>query len=71
MGCGKCIHYRYCFERRGICKEFKTREEVIADIERINQTYRAEAARNQSGVQEAPIAGDGDGQIHNSASVQL
>ena len=66
MGCGKCIHYRYCFERRGICKEFKTREEVIADIERINKAYRAEAARNQSGVQEAPETSDGDGAIHQS-----
>ena len=71
MQCSKCIHYRYCFERRGICKEFKTRKEVIADIERINKAYRTEAARTESGLQEAPIASDGDGAIYNSASVQL
>lgn len=71
MGCCKCIHYRYCFERRGICKEFKTRKEVIADIERINKAYRAEAANAEQRLQEAPLAGGGNGQIHNSASVQL
>ena len=71
MQCGKCIHYRYCFERRGICKEFKTKEEVIADIERINQAYRSRTANTEQGVQEAPETSDGHGQIHNSTSVQL
>ena len=69
--CRTCLHFRICMERRGRCAEYVTREEVQADIERINQAYRAEAAGNQSGVQEAPLASDGDGQIHNSTSVQL
>ena len=67
MQCRKCIHYRYCLERRGICTDYKTREEVQADIERINQAYRSEAARNQSGVQEAPETSDGDGAIYQGS----
>ena len=69
--CRTCLHFRSCLERRGRCSEFTDVREVRKDIERINQTYRAEAANAEQGVQEAPLAGDGDGQIHNSASVQL
>ena len=70
--CKQCIHFARCFERRGKCASYKTRKEVIAEIESINQKYGApRSTRTESGVQEAPLAGDGDGQIHNSASVQL
>ena len=69
--CRACLHFRICYERRGKCKEFITREEVQASIEHINQAYRHRAAETESGVQEAPETSDGYGQIHNSASVQL
>lgn len=72
MQCGKCIHYRYCFERRGICKEFKTRKEVIAEIESINQKYGApRSTRTESGVQEATEAGERIREVHQSATDQL
>lgn len=70
--CRTCLHFRICYERRGKCKEYLTKQEVVAEIESINQKYGApRSARTESGVQEASLAGDGDGQIHNSASVQL
>ena len=51
--------------------EYVTREEVQRQIEHINQAYRAEAANAEQGVQEKAETSDGDGAIHNSATVQL
>ena len=69
--CRACLHFRICYERRGKCKEFITREEVQEQIEYINQAYRARAANAEQGVQEAPLARDGDGQIHNGFTDEL
>ena len=71
MRCGECIHYRYCFERRGICKEFKTRKEVIADIERINKAYRSRTANTEQRVQEASETSERLREIHQDIAVQL
>jgi hypothetical protein len=47
----------HCFERRGKCASHKTRKEVIAEIERINQAYRHRTAETGAELQEAPEAG--------------
>jgi endonuclease IV len=64
--CKQCIHFAHCFERRGKCASYKTRKEVIADIERINKAYRTEAANAEQGVQEKAETSDGNGAIHQS-----
>lgn len=44
MECSDCIHYSYCMERRGFCREFKTLETIRREIIDINNAYKAEAA---------------------------
>ena len=56
--CKQCIHFAHCFERRGKCASHKTRKEVIAEIESINQKYGvARRSKTQSELQEAPQTG--------------
>ena len=69
--CRTCLHFRICYERRGKCKEFITREEVQEQIEHINQAYRAEAARNQSGLQEEAETSERLREVHQDIAVQL
>ena len=67
--CTRCAHFRGCLERRGRCTDYREIDdkEVARKIEHINQAYRTEAARNQSGVQEAPETSDGDGAIYQGS----
>ena len=69
--CRTCLHFRICMERTGKCAEYVTREEVQQQIEHINQAYRTRTTNAKQGVQEAPLAGDGDGEVYNSTPVQL
>ena len=38
--CTDCLYYRICFERRGICTEYKTLSEVRKEIEMLNKEAR-------------------------------
>ena len=40
MGCSDCIHYSYCMERRGICREFKTLEMIRREINALNENQK-------------------------------
>lgn len=56
--CATCIHFTHCFERRDKCASHKTRKEVIAEIESINQKYGiARRSETQSQLQETSEAG--------------
>ena len=35
--CADCLYYKICFERRGICTEYKTLSEVRKEIEMLNK----------------------------------
>ena len=39
--CTDCLYYRICFERRGICTEYKTLEQVRQEIEKLNENQKA------------------------------
>ena len=38
--CEDCLYYKICFERRGICTEYKTLAEVRKEIEMLNKKAR-------------------------------
>ena len=38
--CRPCLYYRICFERRGICTEYKTLSEVRKELEMLNKEAR-------------------------------
>ena len=38
--CTDCLYYKICFERRGICTEYKDLEGVKRDIEMLNKEAR-------------------------------
>ena len=41
--CEDCLYYKICFERRGICTEYKTLSEVRKEIEMLNKEARTSA----------------------------
>ena len=41
--CTDCLYYPVCFERRGICTEYKTLAEVRKEIEMLNKEARTAA----------------------------
>ena len=38
--CEDCLYYKICFERRGICTEYKDLEGVKREIEMLNKEAR-------------------------------
>ena len=49
MVCENCLYYRICFERRGICSEFKTLEDIANDVKRINENFKETSTRPKDG----------------------
>lgn len=47
MTCADCIHFDVCMERRGVCTEFKTLEDIANDVKRINENFKEIATRTQ------------------------
>lgn len=45
MTCDDCLHKSECMEQRGICREFKSLEDLKRDVERINENFKAAARR--------------------------
>ena len=42
--CTDCLYYRICFERRGICTQFKTLEMIRREINALNENQKTIAA---------------------------
>lgn len=38
--CTDCLYYRICFERRGICTEYKTLEMIRREINALNENQK-------------------------------
>lgn len=57
MICFQCLHFKECFERRGQCKEFKSLEDIKAEIEKLNEDNKKTSGRpetsDKSRIQEA------------------
>lgn len=55
MICDDCLHQWECWEQRGRCKEYRSKEEVRNQIEMLNQKYGSAISRraDKSGLQEA------------------
>ena len=39
--CTDCLYYRICFERRGICTDYKTLEMIRREINALNENQKA------------------------------
>ena len=39
--CDSCIHKWECWDQRGYCNQYKSKEEVIREIEKLNETETA------------------------------
>ena len=46
--CTPCIHFKECFERRGHCREYKTLEDIRAEVEIVNENYSKLAGRSET-----------------------
>lgn len=44
--CGKCYKFERCFERRGICTEYRSTEAIRQEIEAVMQSCKASKAKN-------------------------
>ena len=44
--CGKCYKFERCFERRGICTEYRSTEAIRQEIEAVMQSCKASEAEN-------------------------
>ena len=70
--CTECLYYRICFERRGICTEYKTLEMIRNEIRMLNENQAPPAVRtvpaDKGGVQEA---GDRGGKVYQSLAERL
>ena len=55
MICDECIHQWECWDQRGLCNQYKSKEELRKQIEGINQKYRAagRTGTDKGSVQEA------------------
>ena len=45
--CADCLYYKICFERRGICTEYKTLAQVRKEIEQLNENQKTIATRSE------------------------
>ena len=54
MVCSDCIHYSYCMERRGICREFKTLEMIRNEIKMLNENQKTIATRSEDNHKNRP-----------------
>ena len=59
--CTDCLYYRICMERRGICTEYKTLEQVRQEIEKLNENQkkspRSTATSDEGDIQEGSRRG--------------
>ena len=46
--CGKCYKFERCFERRGICTEYRSTEAIRQEIEAVMQSCKASKAEYRS-----------------------
>lgn len=55
MICEDCIHFSYCMERRGACREHKTLEDIANEIKSINEKYKTSSGSgaNKGCIQKA------------------
>ena len=55
MICDECLHQWECWDQRGLCNQFKSKEELRKQIEGINQKYRAaeRTGTNKGSIQKA------------------
>lgn len=44
--CGKCYKFERCFERRGICTEYRSTEAIRQEIAAVMQSCKASKAEN-------------------------
>ena len=47
--CGKCYKFERCFERRGICTEYRSTEAIRQEIEAVMQSCKASEAESTKG----------------------
>ena len=45
--CEDCLYYKICFERRGICTEYKTLEMIRNEIKMLNENQKTVATRSE------------------------
>ena len=45
--CAACLYYKICFERRGICTEYKTLEMIRNEIKMLNENQKTVATRSE------------------------
>jgi len=57
--CGKCYKFERCFERRGICTEYRSTEAIRQEIAAVMQSCKASKA--ESSKAKAPEKGRVDG----------
>ena len=57
MICDECLHQWECWDQRGLCNQFKSKEELRRQIESINQKYRT---AGRSGTDEGSVQETGD-----------
>ena len=54
--CDECVHQWECWDQRGLCNQFKSKEELRREIEKLNEDYKKTAGRSgadKGGIQEA------------------
>jgi hypothetical protein len=71
--CEDCLYFRICFERRGICTEYKTLEMIRNEIKMLNENQKAsaEAAGHRAELSQKAVHGDRGRQVYQSASIHL
>ena len=57
MICDECLHQWECWDQRGLCNQYKSKEELRKQIESINQKYRT---AGRSGSDEGSVQETGD-----------
>ena len=52
--CADCLYYKICFERRGICTEYKTLAQVRKEIEQLNENQKVTSTVSTNGHEASP-----------------
>ena len=63
--CGKCYKFERCFERRGICTEYRSTEAIRQEIEAVMQSCKASKAESTKGKASEKGRVDGRGEDKN------
>ena len=71
MICDECVHQWECWDQRGFCNQFRSKEELRREIEKLNEDHKKAARNKRTDEGSIQKAGDRGGKVYQGTSERV